>query len=879
MPLPAGSFVGPYQVQDALGAGGMGEVYRAFDAKLQRHVAIKVLLAEHARDPDLPGRLEREALILASLNHPGIATVFGIESWQGSPAVVMELVEGETLAERCRRGPIPLADALRIARSIADALSFAHDHGVVHRDLKPANVRIRPDGAVKVLDFGLARATVTAPGDGDRTPGGGETRTGALLGTVQYMSPEQLRGHAFDRRADIWAFGCTVFEMLTGRAPFARVTEVDGITAILQDEPDWTQLPAGTPAQVRGVLERCLQKDARHRLRDIADARFDGDSSGSVSSGPLAKALPRLDRSVVWVGVALAAVTAAVVVLPGLWRGAAADGALRKFEVMVDGLGQMPGTYVGESGPGAGVSISPDGRRIVYPRDGRLWVRELSQLESRPLEGTNGAVAPTWSPDGESLAFAVGNEVKRLTGTAGTPVTVATSPGAFVEAGALAWATDGSITFTTGNGPIFQVPAQGGDARLVLAQESGERDFHDLVPLPDARGTLVVTHLTTGQYAIDVLERGQHRRLYGPKPQVIRHAVYSTTGHLLFQRVDRIPGVWAVPVDPATLTATGEAFQVAPGGLRPSLAADGTLVFVSDEQWGLQRLSVVDRSGAVVRDIGEPVRGLRQPALAADDTRVAVMVQGSQHDDVWIYEMASGSPMQLTLDGSRGDPSWDPRGLRVAYSCGATSAEGGVCVRDARGAGEPTLVAPRASMASFAPDGASLVHVLLDPASRTDVWLTRLAAPQSPRLLVRTESFEFHPRVSPDGRLLAYASSITGRPDVFVTTLPDATGRWQVSPDSGAEPKWNPAGGELFYVDAAGRLQAVPFAPDGQLPPGRPQPLFAEGASSLRLTDGFAPSSIGAWFVVIRDADRARARPRITVVQNWFEEFRSREGR
>jgi eukaryotic-like serine/threonine-protein kinase len=875
MPLPAGTFIGPYELVGNLGAGGMGEVYRARDARLQRDVAIKVLLAEHARDPDLPGRLEREALILASLNHPGIATVLGIETWQGSPAVVMELVEGETLADRCRRGPLPLAEALRIARSIADALSFAHDHGVVHRDLKPANIRIRPDGAVKVLDFGLARAAVTAStGSGLST--GGLTRTGAVLGTVPYMSPEQLRGQAFDRRADIWAYGCTLFEMLTGRAPFARETEVDSITAILKEDPDWRLLPDDTPSGVRAVLERCLEKDASRRLRDVADVRFDDELRSGPRSAVHASAPRRVDRVVLTAIVVLAALTAAVVLLPSWWRGGEGRaGALRKFEVMVDGLGQMPGTYVGESGPGGGVSISPDGRRIVYPREGRLWMRDLSQLESRPIEGTDGAVAPAWSPDGESLAFAVGSLVKRVTAAGGTPLTIGTAPGAFVEAGALAWATNGRITFSTGNGPIYEVSAQGGDAVLVLQQEPGERDFHDLVSLPASRGTLVVTHMTSGQYAIDVLENGQRRRLFGPRPQVIRHAVYSTTGHILFQRVDRNPGVWAVPVDPATLVATGEPFLVAPSGLRPSLAADGTLVFVTDEQWGMQRLSIVDRGGALVRDLGEPVRGLRQPALTRDESRVAVVVQGSQVDDVWSYDVASGQSTQLTFEGTRGDPAWDPAGQRLAYSCGATSSEGGTCIREAQGLGEPRVAAPRASMAGFAPDGASLVHVLLDPRTRTDIFRTRLAQPDQPALLVRTESFEYHPRVSPDGRYLAYASSATGRPDVFVTTYPDGKARWQVSPDSGAEPQWNPAGGELFYVDAAGRLQVVPFSRDARTPAGAPRALFSEGASSLRLTDGFAPSANGDWFVVVRDADRAAARPRITVVQNWFAEFQA----
>lgn len=902
--LRVGQHLGGYRIDRWVGSGGMGDVYQAKDTTLGRDVALKILPVGVTTDPARVARFRREARILASLNHPGIGAIHGLEHADGMHFFVLELVDGGSLADRVKEGRLSIEEVLRLSEQIAEAVATAHGKGIIHRDLKPANIGLTTSGRVKVLDFGIAELidsgqTADAAVDSQLAapigPASSASIGSVFAGTPAYMSPEQARGVPADQRADVWAFGCVLYELLSGRRAFP---EANTLTAAARSDPaglDWSAIEE-TPPALTALLRRCLQVDPAERPADCAvvqhaiaqisrSGRVEQDlapSGGADTATGSGHTRTRLEGTravaITFAGTLLVASVAAFVLLPGWWRGGfGAPGALRKFEVMVEGLGEMPGTYVGESGPGAGVSISPDGRRIVYPREGRLWIRELSQLESRPLDGTNGAVAPTWSPDGESLAFVVGAEVKRISAASGLPVSV-TAASTFVETGALSWSADGLITFTTGNGPINEVAARGGNARLVLAAGPGERDFHDLVPLPGLRGTLVITHLSDDQYAIDALERGVRRRLFGPRRQVIRHAVYSSTGHLLYQRVDRSPGVWAVPVDPTTFVATGEPFLVAPSGLRPSLARDGTLVFVTDELWGLERLSLVDRSGRSVRSMSEPVRGLRQPALSPDGTRVAVVRQGAEHDDIWIFDVNSGQPTQVTFDGVRGDPAWDPGGRQIVYSCGATSREGGTCFAEADGVGTPRVIVPGGSMASFVPDGRALAHVLFDPRTRTDIWRTTLTTPPVQTLLTKTEGFDFSPRVSPDGRFLAYGTTATGPPEVFVTAFPEPRARWQVSPGSGAEPQWNPAGHELFFVDATGRLQSVPFDAGAQMPLGTPSPLFAETASNARLTAGYSPGPDGQTFVVLRDADRAQARPRITVVQNWFAEFRGSRG-
>lgn len=873
MPLARGIRIGTYEILGLLGAGGMGEVYRARDTRLGREVAIKVLANRVTEDQILLARIEREARILASLNHPSIATIHSVEDFEGAPAIVMEMIEGETLAVKLFEGPLPVPEVVRIAKHVSDALCAAHDRGIVHRDLKPANVHIRPDGGVKVLDFGLAKSV--APGDTQLQIGQTVTTTGSIMGTAPYMSPEQARGHDLDRRTDIWAFGCTVYEMLTGHRAFFGATPADTIVAVLSAEPDWSALPADTPDGLRALLQRCLQKDVRHRLRDLGDASFEYGATNPAFVGAIAavrrRTIGRRVRSAIPVLVVATLVWYAMTLVN---RGAPGGGGpLRKFEVTAEGLGDEPGTFSGETGPGAGVLIAPDGRHIVYPASGRLWVRELSALTSRPLDGTEKAVAPTWSPDSSWVAYFVGDQLRKSPISGGSAVRIASLPGVVVEAGGAGWDADDVLHFTTGNGPLWRVSSEGGDPVRLVDIEPGVLDYHDAV-IADGR-PLMIAHHTNNQHSIDVVENGARRIVYGPVPQVIRHAAFSRSGHLVYQRVDANPGIWAIAVEPRTLRPLAEPFLVAAGGLRPSVAADGTLVYVSDEKWGLVRLSFLDRTGKVVSDVGDERRGLRQPALSPNGDRVAVVAPSDKSDDLWTIDIASGIMRQLTFTGVRGDPVWDPAGTRIAFSCGASGREGGVCAVSPDASIEPSLVVPGGSQPDFSPDGQSLAYILLDPKTRTDVWTAVLGGGSPAQLIRQSAAFDFSPKISPDGRFIAYGSSEIGRPEVFVADYPVPKRRTQVSSGAGAQPAWNPRGGELFYLDSGGRLHAVAIDAAGR--GGKPQMLFAESTARARLTQGYAPTADGERFLVVRDVDRGTTRPKITVVENWFAEFAPRQ--
>lgn len=863
MAIPRGTRIGIYEIVGLLGLGGMGEVYRARDTRLGRDVAIKVLATRVIQEVGR-ARIEREARILASLNHPAIATIYGVEDWEGSPAIVMELVEGETLAVKLMHGPLPIPDVLRITRFVAEALRAAHDRGVVHRDLKPANIHVRPDGAVKVLDFGLAFSM-----HGGVLPAGQSlTGTGSILGTVAYMSPEQARGEKVDQRTDIWSFGCVVYEMLAGVHASFGVTPADTIVAVLSGEPDWTKLPADTPPEMRDFLRRCLKKDARERLSDLMEINFEFGMGSSIFAPPVRRRASR-SRSLATAAGAVALGGLAWLTIDRIGRNENAAAPLRKFEVYADGLGDDPGTQAGDTGVGAGVLISPDGRRIVYPAAGRLWVRELSELVARELDGTQKAVAPTWSPDSNWVAYVVGDQLRKSPISGGPAVSITKMAGGFVEAGGAGWAADDVIYYSNGNGPVWRVPASGGESTKVVDIEAGVQDFHDAVVA--AGRPMMIAHHTNQQHSIDIIDDGVRRVLWGPVPQVIRHAAYSRSGHLVFQRVDTNPGIWAIPVDQRTLAPQGEPFLVASRGLRPSVAADGTLVYVTDEMFGQLRLSFVDRAGAVVGDVGEPRQGMRHPAISPNGDTVVVVAATGTGLDLWTIDVATNQTTRLTHTGVRGDPDWDPTENRVAYSCGATGREGGICAIGLAPGAKPAVIVPGGSMVDFAPDGRSVVHVILDPATRTDVWTTVLDGAMPPRLLWRSPAFEFTPRISPDGRWVAYGSGEVGRPEIYVADYPLAAKRWKVSDGASAHPHWNPRGGELFYIDGGGRMNAVTIGNEG--PAAKPNVLFSESVSRLRLAENYAPAPDGERFLVVREVDRGGTRPKITVVENWFMEF------
>jgi eukaryotic-like serine/threonine-protein kinase len=864
MAIPRGTRIGVYEVIGLIGSGGMGEVYRARDTRLGRDVAIKVLANRLTEDSVVRARIEREARLLASLNHPNIATLYGVEEYEGSPAIVMELIEGETVGVMLFDGPLLIDQAVKIARQVAGALAAAHARGIVHRDLKPANIHLRPDGTVKVLDFGLAKA-VTQSDTRLSTPS--VTTTGSIMGTASYMSPEQARGQDVDHRADIWSFGCVLFELLCGNPAFTGATPADTLVSVLMTEPDWSRLPAATPPRVRLLLERCLEKDAANRLPDLGDIDF---TDGAPSTWERRFHLLRRLRARALPAAAIVATTVALGWVAWIIIDRdPPEPPLRKFEVIAAGLGEDPYAYSESIGPGSGVVISPDGQRIVYPASGRLWVRELSQLDARELDGTSSAGAPSWSPDSEWVAYAVGDQLRKSPINGGAAVTIATLTGRFIDGAGAGWLPDGDVFYSAGNDGVWRVSAGGGTPERVIDVEKGLLHYRD-VSMAGGRVLFVSRHIS-GDSSIDTIEEGARQTLAGPFPGVLRHPTYSRTGHLIYQRVDASPGIYAIAVDPATFRPTGEPFLVASRGLRPSVAADGTLVYVTDDRWGLRRMSFVDRAGKVVRDVGEPRTVMVQPTLSPSGDRIVFVSKVGDRDELWTLDVATGVERQLTQTGTRGDPAWAPDGSSIYFSCGASGREGGVCRLNADGSGSAAIVMPGASQPHATPDGRSLAYILLDPTTRTDVWVAPLDGGSAPRAIRQSPGFDFHPRVSPDERWIAFASTESKQAEVYVADYPSARRRWQVSTATAAHPRWHPRGGELFFVDGDGRLQSVKIGDHG--PVSKAAVAFNGAALRLHVTSGYSVSADGESILTVRDVDRGSTKPKITIVENWFAEF------
>ena len=874
-PTLTGQRLGVYQILDLLGVGGMGEVYRARDTRLGRDVAVKVLPRLFSADPERLARFEREARLLASLNHPHIAAIYGFEETAGVHALVLELVEGPTLAERLLRGPLPIAEAVRIARQIADALEAAHERGVVHRDLKPQNIKVKPDGTVKVLDFGLAKAAVAAASDADVSPiltaPMDGTREGIILGTISYMSPEQARGHAVDKRTDIWAFGCVLYEMLTGRAAFAGETISDTLAAVLKQEPAWQALPADTPPGIRSLLRRCLKKDPVDRLHDIADARIEiqeaiAEPAAMTPPGPQPRAA-RWTRMIPWVVAAGSFAMALLVVQQGSRGTGSPARSVTRLDLDLPAGVEFVTVY-----PPA-VALSPDGTRVAFVGVFRglrqLYTRRLDQFETVPIRGTEKANAVFMSPDGRALGFITADlALKRVSLADGLVTTVGHD--AEFSAGA-AWGADDRITFVRA-GALWQVPASGGPAKQLTTVDSGNRELLHAWPNVIAEGRILlfasITGSGRGASHIEALSlpTGQRRVIVesGTFP------LYVPSGHLVFFRDGALLGA---PFDVDRLEVTGPVVRVlenlAVGTTMDAplaaLSNAGSLMYAASDA-GTTRLVWVSRQG-VEQPITETPRRYQYPRLAADGRRTAVATAG----DLWIQDIARATFTRLTSEQTVGNafPVWTPDGTRVLFRTLT-----GMYWTAADGSGHPQAIAGSLSgdlPCSVSPDGDTLAFMRQNAQTSRDVYVLSLRGQPRPRPVVSTPAYEGGAQFSPDGHWMAYASDESGQMQVYVRPFPGPDRRWQVSTEGGTQPLWSRNGKEIFYR-VGNKMMVVDASAGVDLIPSQPRQLFEQRYVFQNVSlANYDVSPDGQRFVMVKDEAGSG---RLNVVLNWTEELK-----
>ena len=871
MTLAPGTRLGAYDVIALIGAGGMGEVYRAKDSKLHRDVALKVLPDLWANDSDRLARFQREAHVLASLNHPHIAAIYGLEEIDGVRALVLELVEGETLAERLAHGPISLGEALPIARQIAEALEAAHEVGVVHRDLKPANIKVRPDSSVKVLDFGLAKAmagdssmahvsmspTITSPAM--------MTGAGVILGTAAYMAPEQAKGKAADARSDIWAFGVILYEMLTGRSAFSGETSVEILGSVLNTDPDWAALPATTPALVRSLLRRCLQRDRNRRLRDIADARFQIEETLNEPTGAVAPVAPaRTSRErLAWLAAVMVGAIGASLITAAYLRRPPPDPPETRLQIVTP-----PGIDL------ASFAISPDGRSVVYQAtvDGKsqLWLRALAAETAEPLAGTENGSVPFWSPDGQSIGFFAGRQLKRIDVTGGLVRMLASAPN---DRGGT-WNEQGVILFApSSTGPLYQVSAGGGSAVEVTRVDAPRQTGHRFPRfLPDGRHFLFFalgTPESQGVY-LGSLDSMEARRLFDADGA----AVFVPPDRVLFPRQGAL---WAQRLARGTLEPVGDSFPVARSvAVDPNLFAHVALSAsaagpVAYRASGVQgQLTWFDRTGRQIGTVGG--RDMDQPAdmrLASDGRSVAFHRTIGGNMDVWLIEIARGVQRRFTSDAARDyEMIWSPDGSRLAFSSDRKGVLD-VYEKSASGAGPESLLLEspeHKNLYDWSRDGRFILYGSQNAKTGEDIWALPLDGDRKPLPVAQTPFQEVNGRFSPDGRWIAYMLNESGRNEIHVQPFPGPGGSLQISTSGGSFPQWRGDGREIFYLAPDNRLMAVPVTlpVDGStVEAGSPVALFATRPGSE-----VAASPDGQRFLINTSLEDA-ALPPITVLLNW----------
>jgi serine/threonine protein kinase len=911
-----GKTLGHYQIANQLGKGGMGEVYQAKDQVLGREVAIKVLPEEFARDADRVARFQREAKVLASLNHPNIASIHGLEESGGTKFLVLELVEGNTLADRIKAGPMPVEESLKLALQIAEALEAAHEKGVIHRDLKPANIKVTLDGNVKVLDFGLAKAfegNQEVNLSNSPTLSDAATRQGVILGTAAYMSPEQARGKGVDKRADIWAFGCVLFEMLTGQAAFQGEDVTVILAAVVKGGANLDLLPANIHPRVREVITRCLQKDQKRRYSSITDARYEIEQAladpGGVLVQPVTIAEPRKKLRIVlpWIAavVVLSAITGAIV-----WKLRTPEPRrVMRFSCELPEGRQFSRTQFGA----ISLAVSPDGSQFVYGTTEGLYLRSVDALDARLIAGTDkDSMQPFFSPDGQWIGYISKSDLKlkKIAISGGAPVVLCDT--GLIVIGA-SWDSDNTIVYSDLlGGGVMRISANGGTPESLVRMSVADagKSGTPVIPqiLPDGK-TLLFTNafdlnLANMQIVIQSLKSGERKVLLRSGAG----AMYLPTGHLVYGLLNNnILNLLAIPFNLDKLEVTGGSVPVLEGIGAFAISDSGTLVYVSPPRIAAESKS--EAGARVAVSLGRTLvwvnrQGKEEPLAAApneysffkispDGTRVALTVGANPNQDIWIWDVVRETMTRLTFD-ERDDsvPLWTPDGKRIVYSSNRKAGTPGVIYwKAADGTGEVEKLAPASNRElipfSMSKDGKTLAlwEITLAP-MQTDIGMLSMEGDHTRKPLLQEKYNEDYPQISPDGRWLAYQSNESGKYEVYVRSFPDVNkgGRWQISTNGGDSPLWSPDGRELFYR-SGDSFMAVKVETEPTFRPAKPGVLFrgtyfSTGARIDCTLWDISPD--GKRFLMMKPPASTGAAPeaagprKINIVLNWFEELKQR---
>jgi Tol biopolymer transport system component len=890
--LSPGTRLGPYEILAPLGVGGMGEVYRARDTRLGRDVAIKALPVAFAEDAERLARFEREARLLASLNHPNVAAIHGVEEVENRRYLVLEFVDGETLARRLARGPLPVEDAIEVCRQIAAGVETAHESGVIHRDLKPGNVMIKPDGSVKVLDFGLAtsRGGGTAVSDSklsqSPTLSDAATHAGVILGTAAYMSPEQARGRALDRRTDIWSFGCVLYECLTGRALIAGETVSDSIAQILEREPNWSALPAATPPRVRELLRRCLRKDPKERLRDIGDARIELSDLRSEGEPPAAPARAEgRARRLPWIISSAVLAVALVAFVITQTRGPSRQRTMRVSVPL------PPGLQISLEVPDA--TISPDGRTILCAASdsagtARLYARPVNSAAFRAVPETEGAVIPFWSPDSRQIAFFAGGNLKRIGIDGGGAQVLAPAPSP--RGGS--WSPDDIIVFApAASGPLMRIPASGGTPKPATTLDAARGETAHRFPsfLPDGKHFLYAA--LPGKDGNIETRVGTLDGALGPvllaSPNM---ATYAPPGYLLF---DQKKSIVAQPFDAGSLKLNGtprlvpDLFNVSAsysGSPVVMASHDGTLLQRELQQSG-HRIVLMDRSGRLIRSLTLPDGQYSGPEFSPDGSRLAVAYNriGESEAHLWVIDLVRNISTRFAFDGQFDTrPVWTPDGAYLVW--GSDRANGrDIYWKRTDGTGSEELIADVPNLFND-PSSVSKDHVVyrsLSGETSEDLWMVALRGDRTPRPLLQTPFNEINGVLSPNGRWMAYRCDESGRFEIYVVRFPEMDRKLRVSSEGAAQLvnaslvliAWRNDGRELYYIGGDGRtIMAVPVESGESLHAGTPRPL-------LRLARDTVDAGItgdGKTLALVVPAD-AENRSILNLIVNWSSEAKESE--